>query len=452
MGKKSPSAPAAPDPAATAAAQTAQNKETAYWNAALNNVNQITPYGSLTYEQTGGGKKYNMDAYNQALASYNSAPNTGNISWTNPNNGRKYEVRDGALYDSGIYGGQVGQGTDLRQYGYTGDPYSPSSRGTAPKLDDFFIGESPPQFTSTVKLTPEQQAILDRTQANEKALVDLGGQQLGRISESVNTPFSYAGIPSYGEQDQTAAAARAEEALMARMNPQFQRDEEALRTRLINQGIGQGSQAYQREMESFNQARNDARTQAILSGQQYGSRELADALQRRNQGIQEYTTQRNAPLNEYIGLTSGVQVQNPQFSSQGYQGAQPVDYAGLVNNQYQANLGAYNSKIASNNATQGALLGLGGQLGGSFLGSKAGSAAIAGLFSDKRLKKNIEPIGIVGRHVLYKFEYNQDWLPKGKFIGVLAQDVEKYMPEAISEVDGYMAVNYDMLGLEMRSA
>jgi len=425
MGKKSPSAPAAPDPAATAAAQTATNKETAYWNAALNNVNQITPYGSLTYEQTGGGKKYNMDAYNQAMQTYANRPQQ--VAATNP-----YTV---GSYDYNRWTG-----------GTTPD------NSVAPKLEDFFVSEAPPQFTSTVNLSPEQQAILDRTQANEKSLVDLGGQQLGRISDSVNTPFSYAGIASYGEGDQNTAALKAEEALMARMNPQFQRDEEALRTRLINQGIGQGSQAYQREMETFNQAKNDARTQSVLAGQQYGNQELASAMQRRNQGIQEYTTQRNAPLNEYIGLTSGVQVQNPQFSSQGYQGAAPVDYAGLVNNQYQAQLGQYNSQVAGNNSTQGALLGLGGQLGGSFLGSKAGSAALTSLFSDKRLKRNIEPVGIVGPHALYKFEYNQDWLPKGQFIGVLAQDVEEYMPEAVSEINGFKAVNYDMLGLEMRSA
>ncbi|WP_213074504.1 hypothetical protein, partial [Acinetobacter baumannii] len=63
---------------------------------------------------------------------------------------------------------------------------------------------------------------------------------------------------------------RAEEALMSRMNPQFARDEEAQRTRLINQGITQGSEAYNTEMNTFNQMKNDARQQAILGGQQYG--------------------------------------------------------------------------------------------------------------------------------------------------------------------------------------
>lgn len=390
MGKKAPSAPAAPDPAATAAAQTATNKETAYWNAVLNNVNQITPYGTLEYKQTGGGKQYNMEEYEKALALAGGKPaetatrivNVYPFTQSEQVNGVTYRVNPStgeritqADYEKIISGPQAQAGaanTTIAVPVWTSA--IPASTKQVNK-EDFFIGDAPPSFTSTIKLTPEQQAILDRTTANEKALVDLGGQQLGRISQSVSTPFSYAGIPSYGEADQKAAATRAEEALLARLNPQFARDEEAIRSRLINQGIGQGSQAYQREMESFNQAKNDARTQSILAGQQYGNAELASALQRRNQGIQEYTTQRNAPLNEYIGLTSGVQVQNPQFSSQSYGGSQPVDYANLINNQYQGQLGAYNSRVASNNATTGSLLGLAGNIGGSFLGAPAGSIA-----------------------------------------------------------------------------
>lgn len=52
MGKKTPSAPAAPDPVATANAQSATNKETALWNSVLGNINQVTPNGNLTYTQT----------------------------------------------------------------------------------------------------------------------------------------------------------------------------------------------------------------------------------------------------------------------------------------------------------------------------------------------------------------------------------------------------------------
>lgn len=53
MGKKTPSAPAAPDPAATAMAQAAANKEAAIAQANINMVNQYTPQGSLEYTERG---------------------------------------------------------------------------------------------------------------------------------------------------------------------------------------------------------------------------------------------------------------------------------------------------------------------------------------------------------------------------------------------------------------
>lgn len=49
MGK----APSAPNPVATAQAQTASNRETAITQAGLNAVNQQTPYGNLEYSQIG---------------------------------------------------------------------------------------------------------------------------------------------------------------------------------------------------------------------------------------------------------------------------------------------------------------------------------------------------------------------------------------------------------------
>lgn len=53
MGKSSPSPPPPPDPVATAQAQAAANKESAIATGEINRVNQITPYGNLTYSQTG---------------------------------------------------------------------------------------------------------------------------------------------------------------------------------------------------------------------------------------------------------------------------------------------------------------------------------------------------------------------------------------------------------------
>lgn len=53
MGKSAGSPPQPPNPALTAAAQSQANTSTAAAQAALNNMNQFTPYGSTTYDVTG---------------------------------------------------------------------------------------------------------------------------------------------------------------------------------------------------------------------------------------------------------------------------------------------------------------------------------------------------------------------------------------------------------------
>ena len=85
------SAPAAPDPYATAAAQTQTNDATAKYQAEMNMVNQTNPYGSLTYSQTGtnadGSPQYSsttaLNAPEQQL--FNTAVNTQNKIGTTAN-------------------------------------------------------------------------------------------------------------------------------------------------------------------------------------------------------------------------------------------------------------------------------------------------------------------------------------------------------------------------------
>lgn len=85
MGKSTPSNPAPPDPVATANAQTASNKETAISQAELNNINQSTPYGNLSYTQNGtyddGTPKFSstttLSPEQQQLYNLNSAGQVG---------------------------------------------------------------------------------------------------------------------------------------------------------------------------------------------------------------------------------------------------------------------------------------------------------------------------------------------------------------------------------------
>jgi hypothetical protein len=76
----------------------------------------------------------------------------------------------------------------------------------------------------------------------------------------------------------------------------------------------------------------------------------------------------------------------------------------------------------------------------------AGSDTTA--LSDIRLKTDIARVGIAANGLpLYNFRY---FWSDDVYQGVMAQDVLKVFPEAVSTMPGgYMAVRYDMLGMRM---
>ena len=123
---------------------------------------------------------------------------------------------------------------------------------------------------------------------------------------------------------------------------------------------------------------------------------------------------------------------------------------GAANMQYQADMGAANAAGAKDSGMMGGLLGLGGAAvggmfggpGGAMLGGQLGSG-LGSAFSDERLKTNIKRIGThpVGVGI---YEYDYIW-GGGKQVGVMAQELEKVRPDAVFEVNGFKAVNYDRI-------
>jgi len=446
MSKGGGKAPAAPDPAATAAAQGQMSKDVALWNSGLNNVNQVTPFGNLTWTlgtntNSAGAPQYDYDAFNAALSAYNAGNQSGNgEAW--------YVDKYGRMTRS-----------YANDYGLPNTPFTVGGggqSGAAPKLTDYQIGGATsdmsglPQWTSTVNLSPESQAIFDSYMRQQQQLGGLSESALNQVQNAYSSPYNYDSLaPLYGQNDLNAARTATEEAIYSRLDPKFAQDEEAMRTRLINQGIGQGSQAYQREMDAFNQMKNDARMQAVLAGGTESDRQFAQSLATRQQGIGEIDKLRAQPLNEYLAMSGQQQLAMPQFQQYNYQGAGTPDYAGLVNQNYQNQMGQYNANQASSNNMMSGLFGLGGQAAAGFLGSQAGSAALAGLFSDARLKDNIKPAGYENGFPIYEFNYKA--VPDKKYIGVIAQDIEKIIPEAVFETpEGFKKVNYEMIGVKMR--
>lgn len=72
-------------------------------------------------------------------------------------------------------------------------------------------------------------------------------------------------------------------------------------------------------------------------------------------------------------------------------------------------------------------------------------------FSDRRLKKNIRLIGQKNGHNVYSWLWNEAAAALGMFgrsTGVIAQEVEKKRPDAVTERHGFKCVNYPMIGVD----
>jgi hypothetical protein len=80
-----------------------------------------------------------------------------------------------------------------------------------------------------------------------------------------------------------------------------------------------------------------------------------------------------------------------------------------------------------------------GMMGGLF---SLGSAAI--MASDERLKTNITRVGSLPSGIpLHEFEYVWGGGPR---VGVIAQEVQAILPDAVLDLGGYLAVDYNRLG------
>lgn len=206
-------------------------------------------------------------------------------------------------------------------------------------------------WTSTTTLSPAAQEALDKQMNLSNRYADLANTGLDKAYNTLSDPtLDMSNIPGRAiNQGQTA-----QDAIMARLNPTFAQNEDALRQRLANQGISAGSEAFNNEFRQFNQGRNDAYSQAALQGINLDSANRASALQE-----QAYIQDR--PLNLINALRTGTQVTNPTFGNFSQQQTTPgADLLGAANSQYNAALGATNAQAASNASANSGLFGLAG--------------------------------------------------------------------------------------------
>lgn len=229
----------------------------------------------------------------------------------------------------------------------------------------------------------------------------------------------------------------------------------------------QQSPGYQYQLDQGLKAveRRNAATGTLLGGN------TLRELQETGQGLanQDYYNFINTLVGQAnIGLNAatnqGSIISNIGSQMAGYQYA-----GGMANAQKYANLSNALFNIAgmgTSSALQGGQSPMGGMgsmasSGGTYnpsfmsnagMSSMASStslsaAAPAAAASDINLKENIEKVGEENGFNIYEFNY------KGKperYRGVMAQEVINVIPDAVLEKDGYLAVDYNKIGIEFK--
>lgn len=204
-------------------------------------------------------------------------------------------------------------------------------------------------------LTPEAQETLNKQMALSNQYADVAGKGFESARASLENPMlDTSQLPERAMN----VGQTAQDAIMSRLRPQLDQEDEALRARLANQGIGLGSEAYGREQSLAGQRRNDLSMQAALQGINLDQSNRASALQE-----QAYLQDR--PLNLVSALRTGAQVQSPQFQQFAQQQYTPgPDMLGATSAQYQAELARTNAKNAQGAGLFGGIFDVGLGLAG----------------------------------------------------------------------------------------
>lgn len=533
----SPSVPAAPNYAA-AAQQTAQgNLAAARVGQYGNMVNQSTPYGNVTYTTLPAQNYINDKNQQISAAAFAKLAAKDQKGWSpleqwqqnvtlSPEQQALFDQSGrinkelGNVAESGVKYVQDAMGNPVKQS-------IPLASGVPSTSGEMTTGVNEPNLQKSINSYVND--VQRQSGANERANADIY-QNLNQIQTRVQDPQLLA-------QDTTNALYKANTQYL---DPQFQQAQSDLENRLANQGITQGSEAYNRAMQNFGnqkqQAYESARNQAISGGiqaaqgmfgmnlqggqfanqalgQQFGQsvteQQLANAAAAQNnqlalanqqaynqaiaqqygQGLGAADFANQAQMNQFNAALQNAQLNNQvqnQAFAQGLSNAQlqnqtsqqdigqqlqlqqaPVNMLNAVRTgqqlqaanipqvgvsqpgqlatvsgpdmlsaataQGQYNQGIYNAQSAANAQIMGSLIQAGGMMGG------------AALKSDIRLKTNIIKLGIHKTLGIGLYTWDYLWGEKGA--GVMAQELEQVMPEAVITMpDGFKAVNYSMLG------
>lgn len=455
MGK-----PSAPDPTATAQAQTSSNLATATANANLNRIDQYTPLGSSTY-QVNGTNPDGTPKYTQTTDM--SAPIKGIFDSQVANQQQQQNISTNLLGNvasqyskpidtSGVNPLNTGMSADQLaslngQYSHTAGPAAQAQTGNYVTTAGNGGGDvqrslgigSVPQFIQGAQdaayknqmayLTPQfqndssdlesrlaAQGITQGSAAYDRAKSELSRNQTFQQQQAQGSAFSQ-GL----QGGQTAFGMIQGAGTFANSAQQQGYDQSLANAGLANHAadaqtdVSKFDAAQAQQAAQFNAGLNNGATSAQF-GNTVTNAGVTNAAH--GQGMTDTFSTFNQPMNTYNQLQTGAQAQQPTFSGVPTATMAPTDVAGIINNGYANQVGAYNGTV------QGI-----GQLGAAYM------------LSDRRLKENIDKVGETpGGNNVYAYNMKGD---KRRQLGVMAQELMKKQPGAVARTpSGYLAVDY----------
>lgn len=195
--------------------------------------------------------------------------------------------------------------------------------------------------TRKTSLSEAEQAKLDWQNQMEGRANALASQQFGQVEKAFQNPLSFDDLGAIPTAEQYAGdRKRVEDAIyeryMSRLKPQMDQQYGQFQQEMANRGIPEGSALYNKQLNEFRQAQNDATqgilTQAIESGGAEQSRLFGQTMSARQQAINERLQQRGLPFQEMSQILGSRQgVQSPEFGQTPQMNIAPTDYTGAYN-------------------------------------------------------------------------------------------------------------------------
>jgi hypothetical protein len=201
----------------------------------------------------------------------------------------------------------------------------------------------------TQTLSPDEQKLLSSTNTLNNGLMDTANTGLDYANEVLSKPgVDTSKLPQVGINPGQSY----QDAMMSRLQPQIDRENQQSDAQLANQGIMQGSEAYNNAKTLLGQQHNDLLNNATVQGFNTG-------LSANQNAFQQTAYNQMQPINVINALRSGSQVTGPQFTNVPQQATTAgPDLLGAAQSQYNAELGSSNAKNAAGASQTNGLIGI----------------------------------------------------------------------------------------------